>query len=272
MKILIPTDFSKLSKVAVRYAIVLGQKFKAETILLNVVYIPGPPKATLKTQYIEKTLKENAEVDCIQLINEIKKGKKGKLNISCQAIKGYPVEDVVKSFSIHNDIDLIIMGTKGATGLKKVLIGSNAAAVINSSKIPVITVPEYARFKPLKNIVYATDMKNLYAEIKNILPLAKLFNAHIHLLHVIPPTYKKKIDKEKVVHELIRKVKYSKVTFHISMNDDVPESIEEYISDSNAEMLVMFTHKLSLFEKLFGTSVTRRMAFHGHTPLFTIRN
>jgi len=273
MKILIPTDFSKLSKVAVHYAVKMTKKLDAELILLHVVHIDAPPRAAVavKVKSIEDAMVDNAKQDCIQLINDIKSEIRGKLNISYKIIKGYPVETVVGNFAHHNDISLIIMGTKGATGLKRVLMGSNATAVINNSDIPVITVPEFARFKNLKRIVYATDMTNINAEMKILVPLAKLFDATVHILHIISPKSKKKIDKNKIITDVTRKMKYPKITFHILMNDDITEGIDEYIAGTKADMLAMFTHNLTFFERLFGKSVTRQMAFQSWIPLLTIK-
>lgn len=195
------------------------------------------------------------------MLKQNKLDNRGKLNLSYKIIKGYPVEDVVVNFARHNDVSLIIMGTKGATGLKKKLIGSNATAVINSSEVPVITVPEPARFNKLKHIVYATDMTNINAEMKKPVPLAKLFDATVHISHIVSPGSKKKIDPKKIVTGLVLQMKYPKITFHISMNEDILEGIDEYIVDKKADILAMFTHDVTFFERLFGKSVTHEMAF-----------
>lgn len=273
MKILIPTDFSKLSKITVQYAVKMAKKLNAELILLHVVHIDAPPRAAIavKIKSIEDAMVDHAKQDCIHLINDIKSENRGKLNISYKIIKGYPVESVVGNFAHHNDISLIIMGTKGATGLSKVLMGSNATAVINNSDIPVITVPEFARFKNLKQIVYATDMTNINAEMKILVPLAKLFDATVHILHIISPKSKKKIDTKKIITNVTGKMKYPKITFHILINDYIIEGIDEYIASTKADILAMFTHNLTFFEKLFGKSVTRQMAFQTQIPLLTIK-
>lgn len=273
MKILLPTDYSDLSKVAVHYAAKLAQKLGAEIILLHVVYIDAPPRAqvAVKTNQILDAMVDNAMQDFVQLTTEIKQAIRDKIKISFKIIKGHPVEEVVETFAQHNDIDLIIMGTKGASGLKKVLIGSNAAAVIGNSNIPVITVPEHARFKNIKHIVYASDMLAVNKEIKTIIQFAKLFDSSISLLHIVSSNSKKQINKMKIKNDLIRKYNYTKISVHISVNDDVKEAIDEYIADVKADVLAMFTHKPTFFEKVFGKSVTREMAFHSWIPLLAIK-
>jgi len=271
MKILIPTDFSKLSKVAVQYAAKMAKKVDAEIVLLHVVFIPEPPQTMHSAKSIEEIMAENAEADLIQLEQEIKAAVKGHLNISHEVVKGFPVEDVVDNYARHNDIDLIVMGTKGATGLAKVLIGSNATAVINSSQIPVITVPEHARFDHLHSMVYATDMTALDEEVQTALLFARIFDANLHILHVLPAASKEHIDKNKVLEHLKTKMNYPKMTFQIAINDDTTEGINDYIADIKADILVMFTRERTFFEKIFGKSVTREMAFHSWVPILAIK-
>lgn len=273
MKILIPTDFSKFSRVAVFYAAKLAKKLDAEIILLNVVFIGGPGRSQtmIKTQEIIDYIKENSQRNFKKLLNEIRKEVGTKVKITSETIEGYPVEDVVEKFAVENKIDMIIIGTKGASGLKKVLIGSNAAAVISNSKIPVITVPEHARYNNIKHIVYASDMLALKREIKTLIAFAQLFNAAIHMVHIVSIDSKKNFDSKKIQKDLISKYGYRQIHFHISESDDVIEAIDDFLADSKADLLAMFTHKPTFFEKLFDTSITRKMAFHSWIPLLAIK-
>lgn len=271
MKILIPTDFSKLSKVAVNFAVKMAKELDAELVLLNVIFLNAPPRAAMNLNNVEEIMKNNAEIDSIQLINEMKGQYKESLNISYKIIMGNPVEDIVENYAVNNCIDLIIMGTKGATGLEKYIIGSNAAAVISNSSIPVITVPEHARFNGLKHIVYATDMWDLNIEAKALVPLALLFNSTIHIVHVIEPNSKKNIEIKTITTDLISELNYTKIKFKVVINEDIINGIDEYIADTKADMLAMFTRELTFFEKLFGKSVTRQMAFHSRIPMLTFK-
>jgi len=273
MKILLPTDFSKLSKVAVVYATKLANKLNAEIILLHVVFIDAPPRAqaALKTNQILDAMIDNAKQDLEYITNEVKQEAGNKIDVSFKIVKGYPVEDVIETFAHNNAIDLVIMGTKGASGLIKVLIGSNATAVIGNSNIPVIAVPEHARFNNIKHIVYASDMLAVNKEIKTLIQFAQLFDSFIHILHIVSPNSKKKIDKLKIQNNLISKYNFPHISVHVSLNDDIVEAIDEYIADVKADLVAMFTHKPTFFEKLFGKSVTREMAFHSWIPLLAIK-
>jgi len=166
-------------------------------------------------------------------------------------------------------MDIIVIGTKGATGLKKVLIGTNSAAVIDNSSVPVIAVPDNAQFESINKIVYATDLVNASEEIKTIGMFASLFEASIHVLHVQPANSVNKIDEKEIVKELTKQAKYEKINFTITQSDHIAEAVEQFAQTKKADLLVMFTHKLDFYEKLFGRGVTRELAFHGHVTLLT---
>lgn len=267
-RILIPTDFSKLSKVAVFYAIELAQKLQGELIVVSVVNTEIPPMTTLGLYRIRAAFKKSTEQEMILLIKEIeKKYKSYKKNITHKILFGSSVSETIERFASRNNIDLIVVGTKGATGLKKVFLGSNATSIINKSTIPVITVPEFTKFKGLQNIVYATNMLDLNEEIEIIFPFSQLFEACIHVLHITSPDSTQKNNPEKITDELKNTLKGIKIEFHSSTNENISEGIENFIAKINADMLVMFTHELSFYEKIAGKSVTREVALGTKIPM-----
>jgi nucleotide-binding universal stress UspA family protein len=82
MTILVPTDFSKLSKVAIQYAVRIGKKLKATLILLSVVNLDSSPgRVAVNVKYLEDKMAENAVEDFAKLISEIRSENKGKIDI-----------------------------------------------------------------------------------------------------------------------------------------------------------------------------------------------
>src|SRR5690606_10882807 len=223
-KILIPTDFSKLSKVAVFYAIELAQKLKGELIVVNVVNTEVPPMVRLGAHRLRAAFENSAEQEMILLIKKIeKKYKEHKINITHKILFGSSVNGTIERFATSNNIDLIVVGTKGATGLKKVFLGSNASSIINKSSIPVITIPGFSKFKDLKNIVYATNLLDLKEEIEIIFPFSKLFEARIHVLHIKSPNSDQISNPEKINDELKKTLKDTKIEFHSLTNENISE-------------------------------------------------
>jgi len=273
MKLLVPTDFSDLSKVAVSYAVNMAKHLESEVILLNVVFINGVPGAVANFQMskIEAMMIEEAEKEFETLIKDIKELHKGFGFISSHTITGYPIEDVIESFAKSAEIDLIIMGTKGATGLKKLLVGSNTAATIANSSIPVLSIPAQAPYNGIKNILYPTDMVNLREEIELIVPMAYVFSATLHVLHIANPSDNDITDHKNLADEIISHNLYDKIEFHQMTNANIVDGIEEDIHLTNADILVTFTHKSTFFEKLFGQSVTRELNMAPVVPILSFK-
>ncbi len=278
MKILVPCDFSKTSNNAALYAAKFAKKVNAEIILFNVTHFKHP--ANVEVEFKEHAIEDLIFIEearnCTLLADNIKSKVKG-VNISFEVVMGFPIENLIQNYAVKNKIDLIVMGSKGASGLKKVLFGSNAVSVINRSSIPVITVPGYARFNNLKQIVFASDtsdISKIQSRIQKVISLAQLFDASIYIFHVLPQytqSTNNKIDAVKIRDRLINKYKYKKISFNISYNDYVVEAINDFVADKKTDLLAMFTHDISFFENIFNTSVSREMAFHSLVPLLTLK-
>jgi len=269
MTILVPTDFSKLSKVAVLYAARIAKKLKANVIVLAVITMNTSAATSIKWKKLQDEMIKMAKQDADRLLEEVRSQIKGKLEITYQYINGYPVEARIETYAVENSVDLIVMGTKGASGLKKVIMGSNTASVISNSSIPVIAVPGETEYKHIKKIVYASDMTNISKEIKSLARFATIFNASIRVLHIIPSNSTKKIAIKKTVADLVKQSKYSKISLKVFRSDHIADAVDLFVADQKADMLAMFTHKLVFYEKLFGKSITRQLSFHARVPLLT---
>jgi hypothetical protein len=107
--------------------------------------------------------------------------------------------------------------------------------------------------------------------MKTLLRFARLFDATLHILHIIPPGSAMPIVHAKIKQALIARYKYPRITVQYYFHEDVKEGIEEFLLKSKGDLLALFSHKPSFFEKLFGKSVARELSFHSTTPLLSIR-
>jgi nucleotide-binding universal stress UspA family protein len=122
--ILVPTDFSKASKVAVLFAIGIAKKIKASIILLSVINANSSTMRNWKK--LERELIKIAQQDADKLLSEVK-AETATVAITYHPILGFPIEDRIEQFAVDNKVDFIVMGTKGATGLKKTFMGNYLA-------------------------------------------------------------------------------------------------------------------------------------------------
>jgi len=266
MNILIPTDFSAPAAIAALYGMQLAKSLNGSVTLVWYNAIQTSKKSLAKWKMLEKEMKALAEEDATHLMADLKAEVRQGPPLTFTSISGTNFSVALDDFAQKENFDLIVMGTKGATGMKKVLVGSNAAAVINNSSLPVLVVPETCEYKPFKRIVYSSDLKKLEAEAKTMAKLASLFKAELHVLHIADSLTQTKQAKN-LLPELVKACGYSKIIFKELVDEQIDSAIDRYIKEIDADLLSMFTHKLDFYEKLFGKSVTREMAFHSSVPL-----
>lgn len=270
-KIVLLTDFSPLSLVAIRFALKMAGPLNAEFTILNVVRIEGPSKANLKLKHIEKMLVVAAEEEGASLIKKLHAEIKGDYKLKFKVVRGHTVTREVISFTNKNPTNMIVMGSRGASALKKARMGGTTVSVIDDAEVPVLAIPEFAHYKNLQKIVYASDLKNVQKELELLTEFAAIYGSHIHMIHVVPALDKKTEIARQAVDELIARVKYTKVDFRVIIDENVPAAIDQFIKVTNADLLTTFTHHLNLFEKLFARSVTRTLAYLGSIPLLALK-
>ncbi len=269
-KIVLLTDFSNLSQVATQFAVKMAANLAAHYTVLNVVRLDGIPRANLRLRQIEKTIVQIAEEEGARLIENIKREIKGNYTIEFKAVRGHTVADTVKRYTDKHPTNMVVMGSRGASTFKKARLGGTTVSVIEISPVPVLAIPGQAEYKGLKHIVYATDLQNVKKELDTIVEFARIFDAKVHMIHVVPALDKKIQELKFKTDEVVEKYNY-KVDFKILIDDDVPAAIDQYIRETKVDLLTTFTHQLTFQDKLFARSVTRKLAYQGSIPLLAVR-
>ncbi len=269
LKVVVLTDFSPLSKVALNYALKMSTKLPVELTILNVVRLDGVPKSNMRLKQVEKMLTTVAEEEGQKLLAEAQ--TKTTAKVSFTALRGHTVSQTVKRYCDKNYVNLLVMGSQGASQLKKLSLGGTTVSVIDSVYSPVLAIPQFAEFKNFGKIVYATDMKDIKNELELLVPFARIFNTKIYAVHVAPSVDKKVEESRILAEHYINKTGYDKIEFKLIIDDDVPKAIDKYIQETKSDLLTTFTHELSLYEKLFGLSITRKLAYQGNLPLLAFK-
>lgn len=272
VNILVPTDLSDLSKVAVQYAIKIANKLDGTITLLHVINIIQPIRATMRLRLnsLEQELLEIATEDLEALVKEVSKYSKTTQPIKFKIVKGTSFNDTVKREAKKLRTGLIVMGTRGASGIRKYVLGSNTASVIEVSHVPVLAVPELGEFKQFKNVVYASDLTHIEKEINTLMPYLEKFGSTVHLIH-IASSLKEVSALEKKIDQVVQRSGFSNIIVRVMVNKKIDEAIDHYVGAVKADLLTMFTHEASFYEKLFDRSMTRKMAFHSKVPLLAFK-
>jgi len=266
LTLLVPTDSSKAAKAAAKYAAEIASIVNARVILLSVVEMETTETVMHSWRTLENQLKRTASRNLEKLTKEIQTPLSRPVEIVSDITMGIPKEDMIVKYAREHEVDMIIMGTKGASGIKKVFSGSNTTRLIARSHVPVVAIPPKAVFGQLKKIVYASDLTNVHAETASLARIAALFHAEVLVVHCAPKSTSTKVDRN-LEPELIARSEYGAITFHQVQGDDVAVAIEKFIDEKGADMLVMYTHEHDFFERVLDRSVTRKIAFHTRIPL-----
>jgi len=263
--ILTLVDFSDASTNALSFAAELSKRASAHLIILNIFQKDDEEEETKnKLNSLESDLKKTFGSD---------------LNCESSFAHGDIVGALNKLITVHKP-DLIVMGTKGASGLKKLLIGSNTVKVIAHTKLPVLVIPEVARFdnflkKGKSRIVFATDLVllehgddvNILKEIASLIIEPKLRvlsvrpkNTHLSDLKKSERSFLLSLFEPEIVGESVT-----------VFSDNVISGINFYLNEKNedAGLVAMIARDSGqLIQKHF----TREMASHTHLPLLVLHD
>lgn len=269
-KILFPTDFSKTANNAFVYALKMAKFLEAELIVLHMYELPVVSYEGYSAYISEvyETIELNNFENFKDYIPELRKiAEEHQL----EAVKMSHVLDegdlvlAIKRLVKKEKINLIVMGTKGASGLKETFIGSNAGAVIKKIPVTSLIVPAKAKFEDIKTIGFTTRFRTKdHAALLQVLEFAKLMKAKVKCLYV--RTFDSDV-KESKIDKWRADFKKEPVEFFVIPHDDVKQTIFDFLSHQNIDMLAMLTYKRSFLEGLFNQSLTKKLSYHSEIPL-----
>lgn len=276
LHILIPTDFSNNALNALTYAQYLF-KGKETTFTLFHAYEPSAlqllgNKSPLALSKIYRDLQDESEVRLSVFLSEIlSRDKSTTFYYKTLSYSGHLKEGISSLES--QAYDYIIMGTKGASGLKEIFMGSTTYEIVSlKQRIPLLIIPEQAAFVNPENIGFATDFKRGYSkeELEPLITLTKLWKSTIRMVEV----YKKTTlspDKKAHLQELEDLLAAVDYRFHV-----VPEfsSLENCINifdnELDIDLLVMIDYPKTFFESLMREPVVKKMSFHTTLPFLIL--
>lgn len=277
-RVLIPTDFSDNAWNAIKYALSLFQKETCTFYLLNT-YTPAIAHSRFMAASLENGAMANAAHEFSKhglkkVLRTIKDAFPNK-NHQFKTISSFSfLTDEVKETISKYDIDLVLLGTKGASGLEEVFMGSNAVRVIKSVKCcPVLAIPQGFDFINPTEIAFATDFNRFYtkSELQPLIDMASSFNAVVRIVHV---QYEIKALTELQLFNLSMLRKYLGSVEHyvhtVSELNSVSKTLETFAAELDIHLLAMLQYQHSYMERLTREPVVKRVAFHIQTPLLVI--
>ncbi|MDB4293165.1 universal stress protein [Maribacter sp.] len=276
--ILVPTDFSENAWNATRYAIEL---FKNEACVFHLLNTYTP--AIASSRFMATAVNGGALENGAQLSSE--RGLKNiverightftnpKHRFETRSSFSFLVDEIKETVEKQH-IDLVVTGTKGASGLEEVFMGSNTVRIIKSVKnCPVLAVPNYFEFVTPNEIAFATDFNRFYTktELQPLHDMANTFNATIRIVHV-----------QNKIHALTKLqqfnlsmlLKYLKGVEHyvhtVTEVNSISKSLELFTEELEIHLLAMLNYQHSYLEKITREPIIKKVAFHTQVPLLVI--
>jgi nucleotide-binding universal stress UspA family protein len=267
--LLVPTDFSNNANNAVKYANDFAQ-FTNSKILLLHAYMPLVGQYSIIPGIVAEDIaieRNNSQKKLEKLRSKLLQAK----NVGVVKI-GDPIEEIIKTAD-EKKTQLIIMGTHGSSGLKRVLFGSNTSNVISKSKVPVLAIPQRYRFKKIETIVYASDLKNTFNELKHIIPIAKQLDATIEILN-LDYSFDENDKKKLIIEKKIKTLSYKKIKLiaqKATLEKTMIGQLKSYLVKRKPQILVMFPENRAWYDKILLSSKTEELSNQLKLPLLSIK-
>lgn len=294
-KILVPTDFSDNADQALAYATKIAMSGdSSEITLFHVISLfqDDPNNPALRFPNVEQLL-QSLEKTALSRFNELEILHQ-QISINKKTVRGISAAEEIINLANSEEIDLIVMGTHGRTGLSHFLMGSVAERVIRHQPCPILTIKQSHAVRELEPIlekfVVAVDFSN-YSKMALIhaVDLASVFDATLEILYVIeeqihpafyvtgetsllsifPDLREKSLRalQEYAEKEIKNKVEYST---HVREGRAYSEIIN-FAEEQNADMIFMATHGLSGLDHFLIGSTTEKVVRKAKTPVFTVK-
>ncbi|WP_027136613.1 universal stress protein [Gaetbulibacter saemankumensis] len=273
--ILLPTDFSKNSINAINYAMELFKNESCKFYLLNVQkassFISDDLLVVNASTTIYTTIVDAAKKSLSNVIHKIQKKFHNDKHEFESLVDYDNFSDSINQVCEKYNIDLVVMGTKGATGLQKVIFGSNTVRIMQHCPVPLLAIPSGCKFTELDKISFTTSYKCTYkiSKLKILKDVIKLHKSELNVLHVVcEDDYSPELDADiDFFRAHFPNVKFDYVDSSIN---DVFSTVQDYVTKNNINLIAMSNKRYSFFERLFMKHIVENFAFSIDIPFLVI--
>jgi len=273
-RILVPVDFSKEAEAAARVAANIAKKTNSEIFLVHMLELPV---STIDPAEMNTISSEPQIIYFMKLAH-----KKFETFKKLSFFKGLRVIETVQfqhafsgiiEESTKNNIDLIVMGSQGASGLQEMFIGSNTEKVVRKSKVPVLVIKKNVKNFDIKNILFASDFnKESKSTFHRVVDFARLFDAKINLLYVNTiHNFNTSDNIEKRIAKFMGDFDFDNYKTHIYNDISIEKGILSFGRKINADLIALNTHGRSGLSQLFNGSIGQELANHALRPVITFK-
>ena len=265
--ILIPTDFSNSSRNAAEYAIAMfGQE--QEYVLINVY---EEPRASVSSMVSLRDILSEASNDSLVEEKHRLSEKHPNLKISTESIYGDPNKAIVL-YSTQEEVDAIVMGSKGASSLTKLFLGSAAISAMQSAKMPVFVVPESYQFDGMSKVLLAVDLVKDDTHIVRqfVLSMLKKHKSKLTILTVTEDEDKIELDKVENAYTMHNSLEDIEHDFDVIEGEEVSAIIQNYARENDYDLVVTIPREAPWFKRALNPSISKNLVEHLQKPMLAL--
>ena len=273
-KILVPCDFSDPAVQAFKMAVEIANQNNGEVILLNVIELPVMHESVLMpTLSFEEAFIKDLRGHAEKNFNKMKEkwAKEGPKVSSFVEFGG--TTTAIRDFVKAKKVDLILMGTHGASGVKEFFIGSNTEKIVRTSGVPVIAIKKQIKLSSIKNIVFPTTGEISHEEIiTEVKALQNFFKATLHVLYVnTPSSFKRDIEIKPQLKAFAKRFMLKDFTLNVWNDYSEEEGLKNFVLQTKADMIAMSTHGRRGLNHLMSGSIAEDAVNHINCPIWTYK-
>jgi len=268
--IVVPTDFSRKSEIAIRYACEIASNTGGEVHFLNVIEEPYDFPSRVQ-EILDARKKENEEKlsDIIQELHTVDEFRIIKMK---GVVKTGKVLTTTRQFARDQNHNLLVIGLGGEADLKKVLYGSITNNLLMTSEIPVLAISKHIDYRELKTMLFATDMRKRDIKfIKKMREFCLDIGVTLKLIHVVENDKSPRTEKLDNFNKKLKKItKNPDAGVIVLHGDSLTEGITRYIGNDKHTLLVMTRYKKKFWEWLLSNSTAKSIAQMASVPLLML--
>ena len=276
-RILIPTDFSENATNAIRYALELFKYEESEFFIMHAyqdeIYVDDNLLTQQTLDELTKIISDRTQEHLKKTLKQIKEmSQNPKHDFRIISANSMLLDEADKVIDEEN-IDIVVMGTRGMTNDRKLTFGSHTLQVLKYVQCPVLAIPANYEYKQPEHILFPNDYMIPYKprELKLLSEIASPFKSTIDMLY-ISTSDKLSLRQEKNKNFIKDKLGKNKVNFKTLKSKNITKAIRKYIKEHNTDMLVMVNTRHSFLESILFQSTIDKMSLYMDIPFLALQN
>jgi len=271
-KILVPTDFSDSALYASDVAVQIAELMHAEVHFYNCVHVPANWAELPEDKRLELPEAYEAFQEMKANFEQLKKRYADRQLRIITAYSHGDFIEVMANYIDHEQIDLVVMGSKGADGMREWLFGSNSQKMVREAHCPILVIKQPLEGINFKHIVFASDFdERALQPFGRLIEFAKPFGAHIHLLNVAAyPKFNISEEDRRRMEVFQRKCWALPCSIHEQGDINIELGIMHFAKDQQADLIALANYGEPLLKRILKGSVSEKLVNHLEMPVLVL--